>query len=155
MESISREESARNLAADIRNGGTLPREIHFTARLIMPSRLANAKDKTCVVCGAGLSGRQKTFCFGHWDYLTVPATAANDAEIFITYLVETFNRMRIEHFQRHWLAVINGHSRCEVCDSLTSNVERIVVRENTVIKQHTVCRDHTSFRSCREQSPAL
>lgn len=147
METTSRHESALHLAAEINNGGTVPSEIHFFARLIMPSRLANAKDKTCVVCRAGLIGRQKTFCFGHWDYLTVPITAANDPEIFVAYLIETFNRLRIEHFQRHWLAVINGHSRCEICDSLTSNVERVVVGENTVIKQHTVCPDHASFRS--------
>ena len=134
METTSREESARHLAAEISNGGTLPRKIHFFARLIMPSRLANAKDKTCVVCGAGFIGRQKTFCFDHWDYLTVPTTAGNDAERFVAYLIETFHRLRIEHFQRHWLAVINGHSRCEVCDSLTSNVERVVVSGNTTTK---------------------
>ena len=149
MKTTSREESARSLADDISNGGTIPREIDTDTRLIMPSKLASANNNNCVVCGAGLSGRQKTFCFGHWDYLTVPTAAADDAETFVAYLAETFDRLRIEHIQRHWLAVINGHSRCEVCDCLTSNVERVVVGENRVINQHTVCPDHASFR-CTE-----
>lgn len=145
MKRESREEAARRLASDISNGATLPHDVHTGTRVIMPRRLARATDNTCVVCGAGLVGRQKTFCFGHWDYLTVPTEAAQDPEAFVAYLTQTFDDVRVVHIQRHWLAVINGHSRCDVCDALTSNVERLVAGDDRILKQHTVCPDHQSL----------
>lgn len=146
MKRPSRHESARQLADDIMNGKDLPRGTHTNTRLVMPDRLATATTTLCVVCGTALVGRQKTFCFGHWDYLVVPSEKSVDAEQFVAFLIETFDDLRVEHFQRHWLAVINGHSRCEICDSLTSNVERLVTSNDRVLKQHTVCPDHRSTR---------
>lgn len=146
MKTPSRHESARRLAVDITNGAPLPHATHSDTRLVMPARLTSGDDRSCAVCGAALVGRQKTFCFGHWDYLVVPIEATADAEQFVTYLTETFDNLRVEHVQRHWLAVINGHSRCDICDALTSNVERLVVGDGRIVKQHTVCPDHQTRR---------
>ncbi len=146
MKRPSRHESARQLADDIMNGKDLPRGTHTNTRLVMPDRLATATTTSCAICGATLVGRQKTFCYGHWDYLAVPIDASSDPEQFVLFLAEMFDNLRVEHVQRHWLAVINGHSRCEVCEMLTSNVERLVTADDRVLKQHTVCPDHQSAR---------
>lgn len=142
----SRIQAARQLAADIRNGAPLPRSIHPAARLVMPVRLASARGPWCVICNAGLIGRQKTFCAAHWDYLAVPLEASLGADEFCVFLEEAFEQLRVVHIQRHWLAVINGHSRCDICDVLTSNVERLVTGDDRILKQHTVCPDHQTAR---------
>ena len=146
MRTHSRTDAARHLADEIDNGASLPHSSHRETRLVMPARLSATSTTTCVVCGAGLVGRQKTFCFGHWDYLVVPNESASDPERFVAYLGETFDRLRVEHIQRHWMAVIRGHSRCEICDAVTSNVERLVTGDDRILKQHTVCPDHQTAR---------
>lgn len=146
MRTPTRSDAVRRLADEIENGAPLPQTTDTATRLVMPARLSSSAPATCVVCGAGLIGRQKTFCFGHWDYLVVPVDIADDVEKFVTFLDETFDRLRVEHVQRHWMAVIKGHSRCEICDALTSNVERLVTGDDRILKQHTVCPDHQTAR---------
>lgn len=137
--------AARNLIAAVESGSPVPTGKENTVRIIVPHEPHPGSER-CIVCDARLIGRQQRLCAGHWDYLVVPPAATANTEQFVAWLTTVTDRLRVEHYQRFWMAVMKGHSRCEICDVPTSNVERLVSGDSTPVKTHTVCPSHQTFR---------
>jgi len=119
---------------------------HAGARVYFAAAVASAKSGSCIVCGSTLIGTQEHLCSGHWDYVLIPQEALVSTELLVDYLETNLSLSHIEKTSQPWPLVTKGHSRCEICDTPTDNVEELRSGREHTLKRHVVCSDHQAFR---------
>ena len=129
-------------------GIPLPNDFHLGARVYFPAALTTARPGSCVVCHATLIGNQTNLCSGHWDYVLIPTDVLESRDLLIEYLEANLRLTNIESTTQPWPLVTRGHSRCEICNAPTENVEQLRSGLGQTLKRHVVCADHVSFRCC-------
>ena len=129
-------------------GIPLPHDFHRGARAYFSSALNTARPGSCVVCHTPLIGRQADLCAGHWDYVLIPNDALESSNLLVEYLEFNLGLTQVETTSQHWQFVTKGHSRCEICNVPTENVEELRSERGHTLKRHIVCADHVSFRCC-------
>jgi|GEM_PF-6099148 len=152
MEQLSRGQAVLEFIELLKAGIPIPQRFHEGSRVYFADAIATADDNCCVVCGLQLVGKQKMLCAGHWDWLQFEPLEdfefeQNPHHSLIEFLNIYVRRTLVIPTQNHWQAGLHGHSRCELCQRITLNVEMLVnLPLGSVLKRHTVCREHASFR---------
>jgi hypothetical protein len=145
-----RNRAVARLIERINHGDLVALDLQDEIRVAFTDPSKSTERINCKVCEVPLVGRQRDFCFGHWDYVTFNLPSAptyHELLIHVAAWLRTqMTDLRIERRTAFWLAVIKGHSRCEVCNCMTHNVECLVGSNGTEIKTHTVCEDHAFIR---------
>ena len=120
------------------------------ARILLDVHVDAAEPGHCAVCDAPLVGRQELLCQGHWDYLVFDQPRTRPFDSYLRRLAESLqileSGIEIVRTRTHWMGAVSGHSRCEVCDTVTTNIERLVNGDGEILKSHTVCEAHCTFR---------
>lgn len=150
MIQAKRQMAVSRLIGQIENGDVVALDLQDEIRFVFQEHLSHNHSRTCQICNTPLVGRQEFFCFGHWDYVIVDLPLNQPyAELlkgFALWLRNNLMDSEIVYSQHHWKVVINGHSRCEVCDRSSAIVEQLVNHNGSVLKKHIVCHDHASFQ---------
>lgn len=152
MEQIARGHAVRELINQLEAGHSIPQRFHEGARIYFDDAVTLATPGTCVICGLQLFGQQQELCAWHWDWVMFEPLEENQLdfnpnsaliEFLYIYLRETF----VITSKTHWQAGLKGHSRCELCNRTTLNVEKLVtLPHGMTLKSHTVCVEHATFR---------
>lgn len=120
------------------------------ARILLDVHLEAARPGCCAVCDVELIGNQHLLCQGHWDYLVFDQPRTRPFSRYAEELAESLRVLEsgisITRVRTHWMGAVSGGSRCEACDTVTTNVEQIVNGHGEVLKRHTVCEAHCTFR---------
>ena len=159
MEQLSRGTAVLDFIEQLRAGIPIPQRYHEGARVFFADALATAGNNSCVVCGLQLIGKQRMLCAGHWDWIQFEPLEEfefeqNPAKSLIEFLHIYLRRTLIISSHNSWQAGLHGHSRCELCQRITVNVEILVnLPLGSELKRHTVCPEHASFRREDSLSP--
>ena len=152
MEQTARGQAVRDLIDQLEAGGRIPSLLHDGAQIYFDDAVALAIPGTCVVCGLQLLGQQRELCAGHWDWVKFEPLEENQLEFnpnsaLIEFLYINLRETFVITSKTHWQAGLKGHSRCELCNRTTLNVEKLVtLPHGSTLKSHTVCVEHATFR---------
>lgn len=147
MQQTNRDHAAAEWINQLVAGVPSTNDFHHGARVYFPTAVKETKPSSCIVCDAALIGKQELLCHGHWDYVLIPDASIATRDTLIEFIELNLRHTHIETTHQHWALVTKGHSRCEICDTPTDNVEELRSGLGHTIKRHVVCPDHRSFRS--------
>lgn len=151
MIQMERSTAVSRLIDRIENGDLVALDLQDEIRFVFQEHVSHPDLRKCQICKTPLVGRQEFFCFGHWDYVIVDLPLQRPyyelLKDFAEWLRNNLLGPAIAYSQIHWLGVIKGHSRCEVCDRSSPIIEQLMNNDGNVLKQHIVCQDHASFRT--------
>ena len=147
MHQTNRDHAVTEWINQLITGIPSPNDFHHGARVYFPSAINTAKPGSCLVCNATLIGKQDQFCHGHWDYVFVPKANLASSETLVEFIELNLRLTFVEITRQDWNLVTKGHSRCEICNTPTDNVEELRSGLGHTLKRHVVCPDHQSFRS--------
>lgn len=144
--------SINDLIASIEMGVIVSLDNH-ASRFIFRELLEQHDPAHCAICNVPLIGRQTHFCSGHWDYVVADIPLSQPyhevLRALVNWLKVNLYEPTIVRSHAHWLGVVKGRVRCEMCGRTTSVVEMLQASDGTMVKRHTVCEDHAFARSLR------
>jgi hypothetical protein len=120
------------------------------ARILLDVHIGAAQMGRCAVCEVPLIGKQELLCQGHWDHLVFDQPRTRPFNSYIKQLAKSLrileSGINVVRTSTHWMGAVSGRSRCEVCDTVTTNVEKLVNGDGETLKSHIVCEAHCTFR---------
>lgn len=151
MFQTARDREVRTLINQLRAGSPPPTLLHEGARIYFPLAVEASSPGLCLVCATPLVGRQESLCSGHWDWVQFEPLELVAHELFpvpsiIEFLEIFLCETSVWSHPTNLEEARSGRSRCEVCDTITANVETLRTRSSSAIKEHIVCPAHRTFR---------